>query len=95
MLVGIIPFAKFPETRLCSGRIPTPATAQQLLDLSNNDRDKISGLGWPAASTLQVHRALAEHPIATSGRLVEKTGVTPATVNKILGVKSTLDSFKI
>jgi len=59
-------------------------TAQQLHDLSNRDRDKISGLGRPAASTLQVHRALMEHPIATSGWLVEKTGITPATVNKAL-----------
>ena len=60
-------------------------TAQQLLDLSNQDRVKISGLGRAAASTLQVHRALMEHPIATSGSLVEKTGITPATVNKALG----------
>jgi Fic family protein len=60
-------------------------TAQQLLDLSKQDRDKISGLGRAAASTLQVHRALMEHPIATSGSLVEKTGITPATVNKALG----------
>jgi len=60
-------------------------TAQQLLDLSNQDRDKISGLGRAAASTLQVHRALMEHPIATSGSLVEKTGITPATLNKALG----------
>jgi Fic family protein len=60
-------------------------TAQQLLDLSNRDRDKISGLGRAAASTLQVHRALMEHPIATSGSLVNKTGITPATVNKALG----------
>lgn len=60
-------------------------TAQQLLDLSNRDRDKISGLGRAAASTLQVHRALMEHPIATSNSLVEKTGITPATVNKALG----------
>ncbi|WP_305042879.1 Fic family protein [Geoalkalibacter sp.] len=59
-------------------------TARQLLDLSNQDRDKISGLGRAAASTLQVHRALMEHPIATSGSLVEKTGITPATVNKAL-----------
>jgi Fic family protein len=45
-------------------------TAQQLLDLSNQDRDKIGGLGRAAASTLQIHRALMEHPIATSGSLV-------------------------
>jgi Fic family protein len=60
-------------------------TAQQLLDLSNRDRDKISGLCRAAASTWQVHRAFMEHPIATSNRLVEKTGITPATVNKALG----------
>jgi len=60
-------------------------TARQLLDLSNRDRDKISGLGRAAASILQVHRALMEHPIATSGSLAEKTGITPATVNKVLG----------
>ena len=60
-------------------------TAQQLLDLLNHDRDKIRGIGRAAASTLQVHRALMEHPIATSGSLVEKTGITPATVNKALG----------
>jgi Fic family protein len=58
--------------------------AQQLLDLSNRDRDRISALGRAAASTLQVHRALMEHPIATSGSLVKKTGITPATVNKAL-----------
>ncbi len=60
-------------------------TAQQLLDLSNRDRDNISGLGRAAASTLHVHRALMEHPIATSGSLAAKTGITPATVNKALG----------
>jgi Fic family protein len=60
-------------------------TSQQLLDLSKQDRDKINSLGRAAASTLQVHRALMEHPIATSGSLVEKTGITPATVNKALG----------
>jgi Fic family protein len=60
-------------------------TARQLLDLSNQDRDKISNLGRAATSSLKVHRALMEHPIATSGSLVEKTGITPATVNKVLG----------
>lgn len=59
-------------------------TARQLLDLSNHDRDMISGLGRAAASTLQVHRALMEHPVATSASLVKKTGITPATVNKAL-----------
>ncbi len=59
-------------------------TSQQLLDLSKQDRDQINGLGRATASTLQVHRALMEHPIATSRSLVKKTGKTPATVNKAL-----------
>jgi Fic family protein len=60
-------------------------TAQKLIELSKHDRDKIGSLGRAAASTLKIHRALMEHPIATSGSLVEKTGITPATVNKALG----------
>lgn len=60
-------------------------TAQQLLHLSSQDRGKIRSLGRAAASALQVHRALMEHPITTSGRLAEETGITPATVNKALG----------
>jgi Fic family protein len=59
-------------------------TAQQLLELTGKDRLKIMELGRPAASILQVHRALTEHPIATSGLLVEKTGISHATVNKSL-----------
>lgn len=60
-------------------------SARQLIDLANEDRDRISRLGRAAASTLRVHRALMEHPITTSGWLVEKTDITPATVNKCLG----------
>jgi Fic family protein len=60
-------------------------TARQLLDLSNQDRDNISGLGRAAASTLRVHRVLMQHPIATSGLLAQKTGITAATVNRALG----------
>jgi Fic family protein len=59
-------------------------TARQLIDLADEDRDRISGLGRAAASTLRVHRALLERPITASGWLVEKTGITPATVNKCL-----------
>ncbi len=59
-------------------------TSQQLVNLSSQDREKINGLGRATASTLQVHRALMAHPIATAGWLVEKTGITPATVNKSL-----------
>lgn len=60
-------------------------TAQQLLDLSKRDRATISGIGRAAPSSLLIHGALMERPIATSNWLVEKTGMTPATVNKALG----------
>ncbi len=59
-------------------------TAKHLIDLAAEDCDKIGGLGRAAASTLRVHRVLMERPITTSGWLVEKTGITPATVNKCL-----------
>jgi Fic family protein len=59
-------------------------TAQQLVFLSNQDRDRIGTLGRAAPSALQIHRVLMEHPIATSKWLVEKTGLTAATVNKSL-----------
>ena len=60
------------------------ATAQQLLVVMQADRDKINTLGRPAASGLQVHRALSERPIATTRWLVDKTGISAATVNKTL-----------
>lgn len=66
-------------------------TAQQLFDLSNQDQEKITTLGRAAKSTLQIHRALMERPIATSGWLAEKTVITPATVNKALGHLQQLD----
>jgi Fic family protein len=59
-------------------------TAQHLLALAKQDQEKIQSLGRAAASTLQIHRQLMEHPIATSGWLSNKTGITPATVNKSL-----------
>ncbi len=60
-------------------------TAKQLVDLSNEDRESISGLGRAAASALRVHRTLMERPITDSNWLVKKTGITPPTVNKCLG----------
>ncbi|MGL6162418.1 Fic family protein [Microbulbifer sp.] len=59
-------------------------TARQLMDLSHRDRARIEGLGRAAPAASRVHRALMEHPLATSGRLVEQTGMVPATVNKAL-----------
>lgn len=60
-------------------------TAQQLHDLSKQDRTRIGDLGRAARSALQVHRALMERPVATSNSLVAKTGLTPASVNNALG----------
>ncbi len=59
-------------------------SAQQLVGLANQDRERISGLGRPAATTLRVHRALLERPLATAGWLARETGISPATVNKSL-----------
>jgi len=58
--------------------------ARQLLDLAEEDRRKIGTLRRSAASTLTVHQALLERPVATSRWLVEKTGLTAPTVNKSL-----------
>ena len=60
-------------------------TAKQLFDLSNEDRESISGLGRAATSALRVHRTLMERPITDSNWLMKKTGITPPTVNKCLG----------
>jgi len=60
-------------------------TSRQLIDLANEDRYRISGLGRAAASTLRAHQAMMERPITNSVWLVKKTGITPATVNKCLG----------
>lgn len=59
-------------------------TAQRLIELSHKDQDRIRALGRASASAMQIHRAMMEHPIATSASLVEKTGISPATVNKSL-----------
>lgn len=60
-------------------------TAEQLLELANESRDKINTLGRAAASCQSIHRVLLEMPITTVARLCEKTGLSPATVNKGLG----------
>ncbi len=59
-------------------------TAQNLVQLSFQDRKKIEKLGRAAESALKLHKVLMEHPIATAGLLSEKTGLSHATVNKAL-----------
>jgi Fic family protein len=51
----------------------------------NTDREKISTIGRAAQSVLRIYHALIERPITSSGWLVDKTGIPPATVNKGLG----------
>jgi len=60
------------------------AAARQILDLSEQDRAKINGIGRGAPSALKIHQSLMEHPIATPSLLAKKTGLAPATVNKAL-----------
>jgi len=59
-------------------------TAKKLHELSLQDRDLISTLGRSARSTLRIHKALMERPIATSPSIVKLSDVTAATVNKAL-----------
>lgn len=60
-------------------------TAQQLSALFADDARRVGSLRKASASAWQIHRALIERPIATPGWLGDKTGLTPATVNKSLG----------
>lgn len=59
-------------------------TAQQLAQLCDRDRDRISTLGRAAASALQVHRLLLQQPLVSSNWLVERSGRSAATINKAL-----------
>ena len=59
-------------------------TAKDLYKLINADKEKVASLGRVAESALKVHNTLFEKPITTSNWLVEKTGLTAATVNKCL-----------
>lgn len=58
--------------------------SKELIRLIEADSKKIESLGRPADSAMQVFKVLQERPIATAGFLVDKTGLTPATVNKCL-----------
>ena len=58
--------------------------AQQLLELLEQDRLRITQLQRIRLSCLHVHRALSERPISNARWLVERTGLTTMTVNKAL-----------
>jgi Fic family protein len=59
-------------------------TASSLARLAETDRQRINTLGRSAGSALRVQQAMLEHPVVSSGQLVEKTGMTAATVNAVL-----------
>lgn len=56
----------------------------RLVELVRRDADSVIALGRPAESALKIFFAMVSQPVATSNWLVERTGLTPATVNKSL-----------
>ncbi len=65
--------------------------AMQIVALAEQDRRAILRLGRAASSTLRIHRALLERPLATARGLTRITGLSPATVNKSLAHLERLD----
>ncbi len=69
-------------------------TARRLVELARQDRETIAGLGRISSSVLRVHHGLLEHPIVSGKWLVEKTRLSPATVNKCLSELEALGIVK-
>ena len=59
-------------------------TAQQLNELRQQDKARITQLGRQSGSAGQVIDALFEHPIVSINKLIELTGLTAATLGKVL-----------
>ncbi|MBL8349854.1 MAG: Fic family protein [Burkholderiaceae bacterium] len=59
-------------------------TAQALLALVAKDRGKLASLGRASPSAWALHEALQRQPVASAAALGQRTGLTPATVNKTL-----------
>jgi Fic family protein len=66
------------------------ATVQRLSAVAAEDRESIRTHGRGAATLFELHRCLQERPVTTAGQLVERSGVSFATVNKGLTVMSDL-----
>lgn len=60
------------------------ATSKRLHEFAAADREKLTSLGRAADSAIQIHKALLAHPVATAKSLGNRTGLSPATVNKSL-----------
>jgi Fic family protein len=59
-------------------------TAQQLMKLSAEDGQRISGLKRISGSAHLIHKAMLERPMASPNWIQEKTQLSPATVNACL-----------
>ncbi len=70
-------------------------TAQQLNALRQKDKIRVSELGRQAGSASQIIDALFEQPIASINKLIELTGLTAATIGKVLdALEQQLDIVK-
>ena len=59
-------------------------TAQQILRLFGEDRQRIEALGRPAASALRVHECLGERPVGMVADMARRLGISTPTVAKSL-----------
>ena len=65
-------------------------TAQRLVKMAREDRDRIELIGRGAGTALSIHRALQKQPVANSSTLVRKTGISLPSVLKSLSSLETL-----
>lgn len=59
-------------------------TAQRLVRIARDDRERIQQLGRGAGTAFRVHHALQEQPVANSSTLARKTGISLPSVLKSL-----------
>jgi Fic family protein len=59
-------------------------SAHRLVKTASDDRDKIQQLGRAAGSSLRVHHAMQQRPVATAGTLASKAGISAPSVLKSL-----------
>lgn len=59
-------------------------TARQLNALREQHKNQVQNTGRIAGSATQVLNALFEHPIVNINKLVQLTGLTPATIGKVM-----------
>jgi Fic family protein len=59
-------------------------TARAVVDLFNQDRERVRALGRAAGSAFRVHHELQRRPLVTASWLVTQTGLSAPTVGKAL-----------